>query len=121
MNRSDIRLALPSKGRLAAQALDLLSKAGLSVHHPNPRQYFAEIPSMPDLTVVFQRPGDIVVGVREGSVDFGITGWDIVSEYLSTSCSLPQILCSCCFAGSHKSYFNINRTLRKKQGEKQAQ
>jgi ATP phosphoribosyltransferase len=30
--------------------------------------------------VLFQRPGDIVTGVRDSSVDFGITGWDVVSE-----------------------------------------
>jgi ATP phosphoribosyltransferase len=40
----------------------------------------AKIPSLPELTVIFQRPGDIVVSVRDGSVDFGITGWDMYSE-----------------------------------------
>jgi ATP phosphoribosyltransferase len=30
--------------------------------------------------VLFQRPGDIVVGVRQGSLDFGITGLDMVEE-----------------------------------------
>jgi len=78
--RTEIRLALPSKGRLAESALDLLDEAGLRVSKPNPRQFKATIPSLPDLTVLFQRAGDIVVGVREGSVDFGITGWDMVSE-----------------------------------------
>ncbi len=78
--REEIRLALPSKGRLAEEALDLLANAGLRVFKPNPRQYKAIIPSLPGLTVLFQRPGDIVVSVRDGSVDFGITGWDIYSE-----------------------------------------
>lgn len=79
--RTEIRLALPSKGRLAAEALDLLARAGLQVHKPNPRQLKASIPTMPGLTVLFQRAGDIVVGVRSGSVDFGITGWDMVAEH----------------------------------------
>lgn len=78
--RTEIRLALPSRGRLAQDALDLLAEAGLRVHKPNPRQYKATIPSLPGLTVLFQRAGDIVVSVRDGSVDFGITGWDVVSE-----------------------------------------
>ncbi len=77
---NEIRLALPSKGLLAEGALALLENAGLRVHHPNPRQYKASIPSLPGLTVLFQRPGDIVVSVRDGSVDFGITGWDVVEE-----------------------------------------
>jgi ATP phosphoribosyltransferase len=32
------------------------------------------------LRVIFQRPGDIVVGVQQGSLDIGITGLDIVAE-----------------------------------------
>ena len=75
-----IRLSLPSKGRLGAGSLDFLSDAGLQVFKPNPRQYQADIRVLPDLGVIFQRPGDIVVSVRQGSVDFGITGLDVVEE-----------------------------------------
>lgn len=78
--RQDIRLALPSKGRLAQPALDFLAEAGLRVYKPNPRQFEASIPALPGLTVLFQRAGDIAVSVRDGSVDFGITGWDAVCE-----------------------------------------
>lgn len=80
MERTDIRLALPSKGRLEVAALDFLSSCGLAVHKSNPRQYQAVMPSIPDVTVLFQRPADIVVGVRSGSIDLGITGLDIVYE-----------------------------------------
>lgn len=86
MQRSDaqsavsIRLALPSKGRLETETLAFLMAAGLHVYKPNPRQYLARIPALPDLTILFQRAGDIVVSVREGSVDFGITGLDAVHE-----------------------------------------
>lgn len=81
MNRhSDIRLSLPSKGRLAQAAVTLLADCGLKVDKSNPRQYAARIPALPRLTVLFQRPGDIVVSVRDGSVDFGITGMDLVAE-----------------------------------------
>lgn len=80
MIRTDIRLALPSKGRLEQPALEFLAAAGLRVDKPNPRQYFAQIPALPELTVMFQRPGDIVVSVREGSVDFGLAGLDAVEE-----------------------------------------
>nr|HID12777.1 ATP phosphoribosyltransferase [Anaerolineae bacterium] len=77
---TDIRLSLPSKGRLAQAALDFLAACGLAVEKPHPRQYAACIPALPGLTVLFQRPGDIVVSVRDGSVDFGITGMDVVAE-----------------------------------------
>ncbi len=75
-----IRLSLPSKGRLEAGALAFLSEAGLPIFKSNPRQYQAELPALPELGVIFQRPGDIVVSVRQGSVDFGITGLDMVEE-----------------------------------------
>lgn len=80
MSRKEIRLALPSKGRLAQDTVAFLEAAGLKVYRPNPRQYEATIPTLPGLTVMFQRPGDIAVSVRQGSVDFGITGLDVFSE-----------------------------------------
>lgn len=76
----EVRLSLPSKGRLAGHAQSLLAECGLTVEKPNPRQYAASIRELPGLTVMFQRPGDIVVSVRDGSVDFGITGLDMVAE-----------------------------------------
>ncbi len=76
----NIRLSLPSKGRLQDDSMNFLAETGLSVHKPNPRQYQAEIPVLPELGVLFQRPGDIVVSVRQGSVDFGITGMDVIEE-----------------------------------------
>ncbi len=79
-SRTDIRLSLPSKGRLAEAATDFLAVCGRAIHKPNPRQYAASIPALPGLTVLFQRPGDIVVSVRDGSVDFGITGIDVIAE-----------------------------------------
>ena len=75
-----IRLSLPSKGRLESNALEFLAAAGLRVLKPNPRQYQANLPALPELGVIFQRPADIVVSVRQGSVDFGITGLDVIEE-----------------------------------------
>jgi len=80
LSQHNIRLSLPSKGRLETGALEFLSEAGLPVFKPNPRQYLADLPALPDLRVIFQRPGDIVVSVRQGSIDFGITGLDMIEE-----------------------------------------
>ncbi|MGB9672528.1 MAG: ATP phosphoribosyltransferase [Anaerolineales bacterium] len=80
MTITPIRLSLPSKGRLESATLQFLAEAGLEVLKPNPRQYQATIPMLPHLQVIFQRPGDIVVSVRQGSVDFGITGMDVIAE-----------------------------------------
>ncbi|HEY3310918.1 MAG TPA: ATP phosphoribosyltransferase [Anaerolineales bacterium] len=80
MQRNDLRLSIPSKGRLAEETLDFLKACGIDIYKPNPRQYEATIPSIPGLTVLFQRPTDIVISIRNGSVDFGITGLDVLEE-----------------------------------------
>jgi ATP phosphoribosyltransferase len=81
MKQRPLRLSIPSKGRLSEDSLNFLAACGLEVYKPNPRQYEATIPSVPELTVLFQRPTDIVISVRNGSVDFGITGMDVLAEY----------------------------------------
>ncbi len=78
--KRDIRIALPSKGQLAESALQLMENSGLGVKKPNQRQYQAAIPSLPGVEVLFQRVEDIAISVRDGIVDFGITGLDIVKE-----------------------------------------
>ncbi len=80
MTRTNIRLALPSKGILQSGAMEFLAACGLKVFRPNPRQYAATIPALPGVMVMFQRPGDIVVGVRQGTMDFGVTGLDMLAE-----------------------------------------
>jgi ATP phosphoribosyltransferase len=79
--RTDLRLSIPSKGRLAEETVEFLQSCGIDIYKPNPRQYEASIPSIPGLTVLFQRPTDIVISVRNGSVDFGITGLDVLEEH----------------------------------------
>jgi len=76
-----VRLSLPSAGRLAEDAMALLDACGLKIYRSNPRQYEAHIPDLPELVVLFQRPRDIVASVRDGSVEFGITGLDIMEEH----------------------------------------
>jgi ATP phosphoribosyltransferase len=81
MQRTDLRLSIPSKGRLADETIEFLKACGIDIYKPNPRQYEATIPSIPGLTVLFQRPTDIVISIRNGSVDFGITGLDVLEEH----------------------------------------
>ncbi len=73
-------MALPSKG-MEEQTLDFLRSCGLRVSRTNPRQYRATIPALEGVEVLFQRANDIFSKVDEGSVDLGITGYDIVREH----------------------------------------
>lgn len=79
--RAEIRLALPSKGRMEEDTREFLQACGLTVNKVNPRQYIAEIVEIPHLEVWFQRSADVVRKVRDGDVDLGIVGYDSVVEY----------------------------------------
>ena len=76
-----LRVALASKGTYQDETIRFLSGAGLGVWRPNPRQYVGRIPTVPGAEVLFQRPEDIVHKVADGSVDLGITGYDLVAEH----------------------------------------
>lgn len=76
-----ITLALPSKGAIAEPTMSFLQECGLRVDKPNPRQYTGTIPTIPGVEVLFQRVTDVVYKVSDGTVQFGITGLDVVREH----------------------------------------
>ena len=80
--QEQVRIALPSKGRMEEETLDFLAGCGLRVNKTNPRQYSATIPELPGVLVLFQRARDIPVSVAAGDVDLGITGYDALAETL---------------------------------------
>ena len=84
-SRTAIRIALPSKGRMEKETLELLRSCGLTVNKVNPRQYIATISEFPDVEIWFQRSADVVRKVRDGDTDLGIVGYDIISEYRGTN------------------------------------
>jgi len=81
---SALRIALPSKG-WEDDTLRFLGQCGLRIDRSNPRQYRARMRGLPSgpAEVVFQRATDIFDEVNAGSVDLGITGYDIVAEHRS--------------------------------------
>lgn len=75
---SNLRIGVPSKGRLADSASDLLKEAGLSFRRQE-RSLFARCREMP-IDITFLRTDDIPVLCAEGAIDLGITGSDLVAE-----------------------------------------
>jgi ATP phosphoribosyltransferase len=79
-----VTLALPSKGRLKDQALEILAKAGLPVSLPeDARKYHARIDGRSDIDVVFLSASEIAGEIGAGAVDLGVTGEDLVRETLA--------------------------------------
>lgn len=74
----NLRIGIPSKGRLAEVAAELLVAAGLKFRRSD-RSLFARVRDMP-IDVTFLRTDDIPVLCAEGAIDLGITGGDLVEE-----------------------------------------
>jgi len=75
---SNLRIGLPSKGRLAELAAELLTQAGLDFRRQE-RSLFARVSDMP-IDITFLRTDDIPVLCAEGAIDMGVTGSDLLEE-----------------------------------------
>ena len=75
---SNLRIGIPSKGRLSDLATDLLKEAGLRFRRQN-RSLFAHVKDEP-IEVIFLRTDDIPVLCAENAIDMGITGSDLAIE-----------------------------------------
>jgi ATP phosphoribosyltransferase len=74
----NLRIGIPSKGRLAEAAAQLLVEAGLKFRRQE-RSLFARVRDMP-IEITFLRTDDVPVLCAEGAIDMGITGGDIIEE-----------------------------------------
>lgn len=74
----NLRIGVPSKGRLAELATELLKDAGLNFRRQD-RSLFALVKDAP-VEITFLRTDDIPVLCAEGAIDMGITGSDLVAE-----------------------------------------
>ncbi len=74
----NLRIGIPSKGRLSELATELLNQAGLQFRRQE-RTLFALVKQLP-VDIIFLRTDDIPVLCAEGAIDLGITGSDLVAE-----------------------------------------
>jgi len=74
----NLRIGLPSKGRLSELASLLLSQAGLQYRRQS-RGLFAKVRGLP-IDLIFLRTDDIPTLCAEGAIDMGFTGSDLVQE-----------------------------------------
>ncbi|WP_206452935.1 ATP phosphoribosyltransferase [Aurantimonas marina] len=77
-------LAIPSKGRLNEQAIAALAGAGISVAPAeNARSYRTLVSGAPGLEVLLLSASEIARELRDGAIDFGITGEDLIRETIA--------------------------------------
>ncbi|MDT8369162.1 MAG: ATP phosphoribosyltransferase [Longimicrobiales bacterium] len=73
-----LRIALPNKGRLSEEALELFKTAGLRADFTSSRALMAQMG--PDFQAIFVRASDIPEFVADGAADAGVTGLDLIAE-----------------------------------------
>ena len=73
-----LRIALPNKGRLADDARELFTDAGLEIRAAGPRALTASLGG--EFQALFVRAQDIPEFVADGAADAGVTGFDLVRE-----------------------------------------
>ncbi len=80
MTGIQIQMGIPSKGRMGKETKNFLNKCGLTVIRRK-REYLGRILTIPEIQLIFQRQKDILRGVENESLSFGIIGYDLLKEY----------------------------------------
>lgn len=79
-----ITIALPSKGRMKDDSSAIFERAGLKiVSIGNDRNYRGRIEGREDIEIAFLSASEIAREIGNGTVDFGVTGEDLVREGLA--------------------------------------
>jgi ATP phosphoribosyltransferase len=84
-----MRVALPNKGRLADDARELFTDAGLDLRIRGERALTASLGD--SFEAIFVRAEDIPEFVSDGAAELGVTGWDLVVESEREVCSLLDL------------------------------
>jgi len=79
-----LTLALPSKGRLREAAEAMFARAGFEIIKTgSARGYQGEVKGVSGLDVAFLSASEIARSLKDGTVDLGVTGEDLLRETIS--------------------------------------
>jgi ATP phosphoribosyltransferase len=76
-----LTLAIPSKGRLMEATAELLAKAGFTIDRLGAeRGYRGLLTGMDGVEIAFLSASEIAQNLRDGKIDLGVTGQDLLHE-----------------------------------------
>jgi ATP phosphoribosyltransferase len=79
-----LTLAIPSKGRLMEQAHGLFERAGLKIERfGTDRGYRGRLVGVENIEIAFLSASEIAAQLRDGKIDAGITGEDLLRETIA--------------------------------------
>ncbi len=86
-------LAVPSKGRLMEQTIELFAKAGLALRKTgNDRGYRGEIAGLDTVEVAFISASEIAWYLKTGRAHMGVTGEDLIREQMTDAATRVTFL-----------------------------
>jgi ATP phosphoribosyltransferase len=79
-----LTLAIPSKGRLMEAAAELFEKAGYKIERSGTeRGYRGKLVGLENVEVAFLSASEIAANLKDGKIDAGITGEDLLREAIA--------------------------------------
>jgi ATP phosphoribosyltransferase len=90
---SALTLAIPSKGRLMESTAELLAKAGFGIERLGAdRGYRGRLTGIDDVDVAFLSASEIAQNLRDGAIDLGVTGEDLLREKIAPDDPSTELL-----------------------------
>jgi ATP phosphoribosyltransferase len=88
-----LTLAIPSKGRLMEATAELLAKAGFTIDRLGAdRGYRGLLKGLDGVEVAFLSASEIAQNLRDGKVDLGVTGQDLLNEKIAPDDKAVRLL-----------------------------
>ncbi|MFN0194999.1 MAG: ATP phosphoribosyltransferase [Aestuariivirga sp.] len=88
-----ITLAIPSKGRLMEATAALFEKAGFAISRAGTeRGYRGSLSGVDGIEVAFQSAAEIARNLKEGKIDLGVTGEDLLRENIAVDDPCTEVL-----------------------------
>ena len=87
-----LTLAIPSKGRLMEETQALLERAGYAIaREGSERGYRGRLVGAEAVAIVFASAGEIAQTLKDGRIDMGVTGADLLAETLTPATPLARL------------------------------
>jgi ATP phosphoribosyltransferase len=76
-------IGIPNKGRLQKDTEEIFLNSGLKIQRGNgEREYTGKMVGIENIDIIFLSPKEISYELQKGSIDIGITGLDLIEEYI---------------------------------------
>ena len=81
MNNNIINIALPAKGRLRENSLEIFKKKKLKIYSERgDRDLFGYVKNHPEIKIIYLHAREAIESLSQGNIDIAISGYDLFKE-----------------------------------------